>query len=102
MRKSYSTKYVEFAKYDKLPQEGELLVFVEKGEYGNTIHAVDFLCPCGCGLNLYTPVVQVGETPRHNKCWTYSESQDKITLEPSIQVMGGCNSHFFIRDNEVV
>ena len=63
---------------------------------------VSFLCPCGCGNDIFLPVV--GDTRmkvRSHPSWVYGIENGKITLAPSILMTGGCKSHYFIRGNRV-
>ena len=56
---------------------------------------VSFLCPCGCGGESNIPV--------DSKGWgIVFNAPGVLTLTPSILKMGGCKSHYFIRDNKVV
>jgi len=67
-------------------------------EEDGSVVAVDFLCPCGCGAECYTPVVPKDQ-PRNRQTWEYEPGP---TLTPSIQFTGGCRSHFNITNGEAV
>ena len=92
--KEYAKREVQFGREvpDPIPP-GEIFVFVENG----VVQSVDFLCPCGCGVSCYTPVVVEGQ-PKHSRQWIYSEKDGKVTLSPSIKFTGGCKSHFNITE----
>lgn len=63
-----------------------------------SVKAVDFLCPCGCGMGGYTPVTQ--GTPKTERHWQYMENGHLVW--PSVRYMGGCKSHFFIKADGTV
>lgn len=91
----YTERVVEgWLESDYKVKPGEFLTFVEDGK----AVAVDFLCPCGCGSECYTPVVQEGSPPPNNHTWTYSRGPNGPTLRPSILYTSGCKSHFHITD----
>jgi hypothetical protein len=76
------------------PPPGVMWVFME----GDTPVAVNFLCPCGCGAECYTPL----EGPRPHK-WAYSKGPNGgPTLSPSIRYLGGCKAHFNIEDGKSI
>lgn len=81
---------------DEKLKPGEWWTLVRDGK----VVAVDFLCPCGCGSECYTPVTDAtaGEvkTERH---WLYSAGP---TLFPSIRYTGGCKAHFNIENGKTV
>lgn len=56
--------------------------------------AVGFLCPCGCGREVFLPLD--GE---HGRQWRL-ESVDPLTISPSI-LDKGCGAHYFIRAGKV-
>lgn len=60
---------------------------------------VKFLCPCGCGIEVYLPADSVGNHPH---LWSYTEQGGIITIAPSVQQRGHCGSHYFIQSNKVV
>ena len=75
------------------PTPGEMQVLVNR--VTNEVEAVDFLCPCGCGRNVYTPVVcSKRQRPRREPVWDYHMAGHLI--HPSVNWTGGCMSHFFI------
>ena len=79
-----------------LPAPGEMWVFV----IGGRVQAVDFLCPCGCGSECYTPVAE-GPAPG-NRVWGFGRGPNGVTLSPSIRYTGGCKAHFNITDGKAV
>ena len=89
-RKSYSLVRVE-----DLPEtlrEGRLYVAGEAGyEWATAL-----VCPCGCG-----DVIHLNLLSRARPCWTFSEKDGKVGLEPSVWRRQGCRSHFFLRRGEI-
>lgn len=61
--------------------------------------AVDFLCPCGCGRQTYTPVVPEGTPKPNDRTWTYKAGP---TLDPSIRFESGCKANFNITDGKTI
>ncbi len=72
----------------------EFLIFIIDGK----LEAVNFLCPCGCGSECYTPVVYKGQ-PHGEKVWEYESGP---TITPSIRFLNGCKSHFNITNGKVI
>lgn len=82
---------LEEADADRTPAPGEMWVLIEDGK----VVAVDFLCPCGCGSECYTPTGM--PSPRH---WEYEKGPNGPTLKPSIRFTSGCKAHFHITDGK--
>lgn len=74
-------------------KDGVITIMMEQ----DRIVCVNFLCPCGCGSECYTPIAP----PQNNRRWDATLIDNKLTLSPSIQYTGGCKSHFNIEDNNV-
>lgn len=51
-----------------------------------------FVCPCGCGQEDYIPL-----DPGRSESWEWDGNREKPTLSPSLQRMGGCGWHGFLR-----
>ena len=76
------------------PEPGVMTVITENG----VPVMVNFLCPCGCGMECPTHVVEPGK-PRPPRRWVYSPGP---TLSPSIRWVGNtCHAHFKITDGKV-
>src|SRR4051812_31564138 len=67
------------------------------GQTGNPWSAA-LLCPCGC-----QSLIQLSLLPDDVPRWrvTYN-SNETVTLHPSIWRIKGCRSHFFLRFNQIV
>lgn len=66
------------------------------------IAAVDFLCPCGCGQECYTPVTDATKgQPKTSRHWLYARGPNGLTITPSIRYTGGCKAHFNVTDGKV-
>jgi len=74
------------------PSVGEFWVFVEDG---NPV-AVEFVCPCGCGHNLHTPLGL--SSPHH---WEYRAGSEGPTLSPSVRWTSGCKAHFTVTNGKI-
>ncbi|SRR5260370_31993928 len=88
------TDWISPSESRQFPLPGEFWIFVIDGK----VEAVDFLCPCGCGSECYTPVVPKGQ-PRTERVWEYEPGP---TLSPSIRYTGGCKAHFNITNSKAV
>ena len=64
--------------------------------------AVCFKCPCGCGETLWLMERKEGDPPGGEPTWTIDAKDGKVTLSPSVVLLMGCHSHFFIRNNKVI
>lgn len=72
--------------------EGELLIIK-----GNNL--ICFKCPCKCGTLINLPVSPKNE----GRNWGMTVDENGVTLVPSLQQKGHkCNSHFFIRNSQVI
>ena len=92
----YKIENVKFGA-DNLPPEppsGIMWVFYE----GNEVWAVNFMCPCGCGSQTYTPI----RKRKHGPAWNFKEDKDGPTITPSIRFIGGCKAHFNITNGKTV
>ena len=81
--------------------------FLSQGGSGVTIEAtglpaplienagLGFVCPCGCGTPGCVMIAPNGEKS-HN--WTWDGNTEKPTLTPSIQRVGGCKWHGYLRN----
>lgn len=62
---------------------------------------IQFLCPCGCGKEIYLTSKEWCDV--RGKNWSILEKDGKVTLWPSVNATGfECKSHFWIKDNKVV
>jgi hypothetical protein len=75
------------------PKPGEMHLL----RYDDKDHALDFLCPCGCGADCYTPLKASGREPS----WSYVPGTNGPTVSPSIRYLAGCVAHFTITDGAV-
>lgn len=91
----YVEQKIDFGKAPQTgPKPGEFWTFVEDGK----VMAVNFICPCGCGHECYTPVTLENE-PKQDRHWVYSAGP---TLTPSIRYLSGCKAHFNITNGKPV
>lgn len=77
---------------EQIPADLESGTLYISKEYSVAIH----LCACGCGGQTVTPL---GASE-----WTLSETNDKVTLRPSIGNFMGENphhAHYYITDNKI-
>lgn len=68
---------------------------------------VSFDCPCGCGERVFVHLSNPtdGGPPRagNHPTWKRTgEDFDSLTLSPSIQRVGGCEWHGFVRNGQIV
>jgi hypothetical protein len=57
---------------------------------------VGFICPCGCGREGYLSFTPPGPQ------WTWDGNREAPTLTPSVQQVGGCRWHGWLRAGEWV
>src|SRR4051794_400261 len=86
----------EIRSEDRIPP-GEMWVIKETD---GAVHAVDFLCPCGCGSECYTPVCRPEDKKPNSRVWGFDEAT--LTITPSIRYTGGCKAHFNVTNGRVV
>ena len=97
---SYTEEKRAFGEVQGFPGPGEFWTLLDKD--GAAV-AVDFLCPCGCGSECYTPVTDATKgQPKTERHWLYSSGPGGPTLSPSIRYLGGCKAHFNITDGKAV
>ena len=72
-----------------VPESLERGVLYVSEEFGVAVH----LCGCGCGQKTVTPLGP-GE-------WTLTETPAGPSLSPSILQLGGCRSHYFVRNGVI-
>jgi len=68
---------------------------------------LSFKCPCGCGDRVYVDFSNPldGQPPHRADGHTWErtgETLEEHTLHPSIQRVGGCNWHGWVRNGEVL
>lgn len=82
------------------PQPGEIFIFLDN----EVAQAVNFICPCGCGSQCYTPLVRPDRprTEGNRPIWDFSRGPNGVTISPSIRYTGGCKAHFNITDGKVI
>ena len=100
MIESYVEERHEFGKEElPVPPPGVMYVFYEEDKPVS----VSFLCPCGCGSECYTPLLQGNDDPKWvNRRWGYKKGPNGPTLTPSIRFTGGCKAHFNITDGKTI
>lgn len=54
-----------------------------------------FRCPCGCGRDGYLPIRPPDD---HGPSWEWNGDRQRPTLKPSIQQVGGCRWHGYLRN----
>lgn len=60
------------------------------------LDCVKFLCPCGCAQVVYLPVHVGGDRQQEHEWGLLWHPEGTLSLYPSIQQRGGCNSHYHI------
>jgi len=63
-----------------------------------TMGGIAFICPCGCGREGYLPMKGNG----HPQEWSWDGNRDSPTVTPSVQFVGGCRWHGWLRAGEWV
>ena len=82
------------------PEPGEWWTMV--GDDG-AVCAVNFLCPCGCSRQCYTPVTDSTKgQPKSERHWLFSRGPDGPTLSPLVRYTSECKWHFNIENGKVV
>ena len=87
-------------KYTLVKTDKELHQITFTDLKNHTILCVDeaylvFNCPCGDEMNRITLTIFDPDD------WKYRMEKDGITISPSVQVLGACSCHFFIRNGLV-
>lgn len=97
----YRIEEKAFGKVYGVPELGIMWVIKEDNDY---VCAVNFLCPCGCGSECYTPVTDAAKgEPKMDHHWHYNYTPSGgVTITPSIRYVGGCKAHFNITNNEAI
>lgn len=65
---------------------------------------ISFNCPCGCGEQTFLCFENPldGGPPVGQTCWQRTgEDFETLTLHPSIQRVGGCGYHGWVKNGEV-
>lgn len=63
-----------------------------KNAAGN-VTSLHFICPCGCGMTGAVPI-----QPERADGWALSGTLERPYLEPSIQMLGPCRWHGYLRN----
>lgn len=97
-----TTEYkVQVIPFGTLKNEEEGVIYVSRED--GLDKCVNFICPCGCGLQTYLPFGEWnhegGSEPRSME-WHVIDKV--LSINPSIEVLGGCKSHYHIKRNKVV
>ena len=97
MIESYIEKKIRFGEAPSAQElkPGDFWVLIDDD---GKVESVDFLCPCGCGSECYTPVVIKG-MPKLERHWVYESGP---TLTPSIRYLSGCKAHFNITNGKAI
>lgn len=92
LRPRFRTEYIEEDAPDH-PQPKTLYVVIEDG----TPWSAAMLCPCGCGETLHMNLL-----PDERPLWQLAVNADGAsTLQPSVNRIKGCRSHFWFRNGRV-
>lgn len=93
------TEYTKLVVADNLPHTKDL--DQDTIYHSPAYKIVRFLCPCGCGHEIMLRTAP--EVDVQGRKWKVELIDKKITLHNSVFVSwnGGCQSHFFIRKNQV-
>ena len=96
MIESYKEEVHQFGKEFNLPKvpAGVMYVFEEDGN----VEGVEYLCPCGCDMVIYTPC----HSPKIDRFWEFERGSNGPTLKPSVRWISGCKAHFNITDGKVI
>ncbi len=58
---------------------------------------VKFICPCGCGQEICLNLMK-----SYSPYWSIKKETDgSMTVSPSVNIIEGCKSHFFIKSNKI-
>lgn len=92
------THYNEVVVADNLPYDTNNDTLYYSPRYS----LVKFLCPCGCKHEIVLRTAEEVDVP--GRKWKVQVVDNKMSLWNSIWVNweGGCQSHFFIKDNKVI
>lgn len=92
LRPQFNTEYVEEDAPER-PRPKTLYVVMEDG----TPWSAAMLCPCGCGDTLHMNLL-----PDERPLWSLMvNGEGASTLQPSVNRIKGCRSHFWFRNGRV-
>ena len=92
----FSSRSVVLIEGDSLPENMPIRSIVVAVE-GEEIWCVGLKCPCGCGYTIELPIIKEAR-PR----WDLNiNSQNQISLFPSIFPKKGYKSHFWIKNGKI-
>ncbi|WP_180103916.1 DUF6527 family protein [Acinetobacter sp. YH12134] len=82
---------------DSLPQKMPIRSIVIVAE-DDEIWCAGLKCPCGCGYTIELPIIREAK-PR----WDVNINSDNlISLYPSVFLKKGCKSHFWIKNGKII
>lgn len=99
MRRDQYAK-LEIHDHHVIPVPDDSIFVTDKGN--GIRRMILFKCPCGCGETMWLPERISGDTGSGWPTWEFHISDGKITLVPSVVMLMGCRSHYFIRENKVI
>lgn len=76
------------------------VLYIQRNDQGAPLFA-HFLCPCGCGHEMSVPLQGPNSYPPAKKWHLAYDADDKPGISPSIEMVEGCRSHYFIRSAKV-
>lgn len=99
----YETVKLPEYMHEDLPKPGQICVIVGTEVSKQCGPSVHYLCPCGCGKEIFLPCHTPEEPRKTEPKWglKLTGEQNLVTLHPSIQDNGPCRSHYHIRDGKV-
>ena len=86
------TKVTVFEDFDNFREEGDAGAICYMND---PVEGIALKCPC-CARETYIPLQEPGPV------WKWDGNKEKPTLSPSIQFVGGCRWHGWLRGGEFV
>lgn len=100
---AYTTLLLSDYMHADLPLPGQICVIVGTEVSKRVGPSVHYLCPCGCGTEIFLPCYTPEEPRTTEPKWglLLVPESNLVTLTPSIHDKGPCQSHYHIEQGRV-
>ena len=100
---SYETVLLPEHMQDDPAEPGKIYAIIGTEIAARNGASVHYICPCGCGKEVFLPCTTVTEPRNRDPQWELKLTGplNLVTLHPSIMDRGSCKSHYHIREGKV-